>query len=635
MTRRIGQSENPPCPDQRPPATPDAKRAACPYLRARSHGYARITATEQPPCRRIFSSVETLNTSPIGECGPSPTTTSVSASACISNACAGELHSVISVTRCSGPSSSMTTSWRPADAAASMASTGGTTPNNGTKVDHGMCHAVTAMSSAPCLPASVAAQRSAALDDGEPSTPTTTLENIRSSCSTADLQQRVKGPELCLPRTRSCCSRRVDTRDMGDTSAITRIVVPTDARSERHTASHIANDIATRMDGYVELLSVVGSHETAERTLELQAEARALGQRVACDVIVSADLEGRVEKLIEDPGVLVCLPSSGRVALSEAFVASISNDLLLKATNPVLVVGPHCEPSLSGSRLAIAVDGSESGERIVEPAVRFAQQLGLTPMVYQSLPPAASGGGSDILESTYVRRIAHKYSTADVTVQYDVLHDEHPGAALERLATDKDIAVIALASHGHQPYERLASPSITHRLIRHGACPVYVGLRQVPAALDVPENVTGDRVVVGVEGLVSDRSVLAVAADEAAIRGATLQLVHTWSAHWHYGSDGAIEYQANEVAVFEGQEVLDRLIEEASSMRPGVRVVGWLSPAFPADALGIAAEGASLVVVGQHQYSGVDAHLFGHVADGVIAKTRTPVLVVPERIAVP
>ncbi|MEV7571231.1 universal stress protein [Streptomyces tanashiensis] len=133
------------------------------------------------------------------------------------------------------------------------------------------------------------------------------------------------------------------------------------------------------------------------------------------------------------------------------------------------------------------------------------------------------------------------------------------------------------------------------------------------------------RVVVGVDGSPSARTAVVWAAEEAALRGGALCLVHA------AGTDttGPLLSQA-EIAgsLRAGRDLLDRTAEAVTARHPELTVVKELTDGSPPDGLRRAAALTGTIVVGHRGLGGFSSLLLGSVGLEVAAGATTPVVVV-------
>lgn len=139
------------------------------------------------------------------------------------------------------------------------------------------------------------------------------------------------------------------------------------------------------------------------------------------------------------------------------------------------------------------------------------------------------------------------------------------------------------------------------------------------------------RIVVGVDGSDGSISALRWALDEARLRGATLDVVHTW--HLPYAAYTEVSGMAAGAVSREdvqqlGQQMLDRSIEAAGSAVSGVPVNPILVQGSAAPILLEAAVGADLLVVGSRGHGGFVGLLLGSVSQHCAHHAPCPVVVV-------
>ncbi|GGS89298.1 universal stress protein [Streptomyces tanashiensis] len=134
-------------------------------------------------------------------------------------------------------------------------------------------------------------------------------------------------------------------------------------------------------------------------------------------------------------------------------------------------------------------------------------------------------------------------------------------------------------------------------------------------------------VVVGVDGSPSARTAVMWAAEEAALRGGSLRVVHAAN------TDSALPFLSRaEIAASRraGRELLDRTAEEIATRHPELTVLTELDDDAAPDSLRRAAALTGTIVVGHRGLGGFSSLLLGSVGLGVVAAATTPVVVVRE-----
>ncbi|MBK9180478.1 MAG: universal stress protein [Acidimicrobiales bacterium] len=141
------------------------------------------------------------------------------------------------------------------------------------------------------------------------------------------------------------------------------------------------------------------------------------------------------------------------------------------------------------------------------------------------------------------------------------------------------------------------------------------------------------RIVVGVDGSPGGDAALGWALDEAAARGATLQLVLAWTYPYVATVPGvtapvfAIDDVESDAAA-----LLDLTIERVTDGHPpDVTIERLVQPGPPARALLDVAEGADLLVVGTRGHGGFVGLLLGSVSEQCAHHAPCPVVIVPPR----
>jgi nucleotide-binding universal stress UspA family protein len=212
------------------------------------------------------------------------------------------------------------------------------------------------------------------------------------------------------------------------------------------------------------------------------------------------------------------------------------------------------------------------------------------------------------------------------------LHREFPGLRTDT-ELDDDSAIHALSalsigaglivtgSRGHGRVTGMLLGSVSHRLAAHSHCPLVI-----VRAAQGPE--TRNEVVLGVEDDHTEAAThFAFAAAER--YGATLHAVSCWYPRTGYYGQTGMHYGEVDDVRDDVRRTVEVLLEEYRSAHPGVPVEITPSRANPVPALVEAANRARLLVIGAHRHEGSPAIGNGHVVDGVLAQSATPVAVVP------
>lgn len=141
--------------------------------------------------------------------------------------------------------------------------------------------------------------------------------------------------------------------------------------------------------------------------------------------------------------------------------------------------------------------------------------------------------------------------------------------------------------------------------------------------------VTGG-VVAGFDGSDASRRAVAVAAEEAAMRGVALHVVRAWmfsSAADEAGAPHGTVPSLDEVEDAVRTSV-DQVVQQVRAERTDLQVVGHVQHCKAVDALVSASKDAQLLVVARRGQGGFVDLLLGSTADQVVRHARSSVLVV-------
>jgi nucleotide-binding universal stress UspA family protein len=148
---------------------------------------------------------------------------------------------------------------------------------------------------------------------------------------------------------------------------------------------------------------------------------------------------------------------------------------------------------------------------------------------------------------------------------------------------------------------------------------------------------TDGRIVVGVDDSDQAAAALRWALAEGALRGTTVEVVHSWSPPLSALPFGAtLVIRVDEAAIDSAarasvDELVDNALAEMDAKPP--EVLRTILPGGPATTLVEVAEGADLVVVGSHGRSGFSRLVLGSVAMAVVNHATCPVVVVRAPVA--
>ena len=137
-------------------------------------------------------------------------------------------------------------------------------------------------------------------------------------------------------------------------------------------------------------------------------------------------------------------------------------------------------------------------------------------------------------------------------------------------------------------------------------------------------------VVAGYDGSDASRRAVAVAADEASLRGVPLHVVRAWMLSTALDEAGAPPGTVPSLAEVEEavRTSVEQVVQQVSAERPGVEMRAHVHHGKAVDALVAASRDALLVVVARRGQGGFVDLLLGSTADQVVRHAHSSVLVV-------
>ncbi len=261
------------------------------------------------------------------------------------------------------------------------------------------------------------------------------------------------------------------------------VMVPVDENGRGRRALGTATELASRLGTGVRLTTVVGDADdvaaAAEGLEKLAAPIAEVSTQV--EVLVGRDA---AEAIVEAAGsdAIVCMTTAASLLPHEGHFGSIAEEVVRNSANPVVLVGPKADPSLSSAltRIIVPVDGSQRSEAAVGPAGVLADLLDL-PVWVVTVATAADerafvaemGTGAVAAESGYVRLVARGlHRDQGVDGEYDVLHGDHPADAILDFAHPDGLVV--MTTHGRSGLARIFAGSIATAVVARSAHPVVV-----------------------------------------------------------------------------------------------------------------------------------------------------------------
>ncbi|MER5958556.1 universal stress protein [Streptomyces sp. NPDC056121] len=203
----------------------------------------------------------------------------------------------------------------------------------------------------------------------------------------------------------------------------------------------------------------------------------------------------------------------------------------------------------------------------------------------------------------------------DVEVATDVL-DGHPAHVLIRQSGRARMIVLG-SRHLSRTEEFLSAGSLVVPVSAQARCPV--------AVVGDAEHVTQETpyLVVGVDGSESSGAALALAFEEASLRGATLRALWVWQ------PPVLFSLKDEPTLVQTQRSLLSETVAGWAEKYPDVALTHEVPVGHPVEELARAAEHALAVVVGRRGNGGYMGMRLGSVVHGLLHRAHCPVITVP------
>jgi nucleotide-binding universal stress UspA family protein len=280
-------------------------------------------------------------------------------------------------------------------------------------------------------------------------------------------------------------------------------------------------------------------------------------------------------------------------------------------------------------RILFATDGSDCAERARQYAMQLADHVDATLHVVHVEERSADLSDVIEVEETDVLADLHSLDVAAAAVSAPRVQERqtvHPSAAegLLTYATEHDIRLLVLGTHGRRGLQRLVLGSVAEEVVRRSEAPVLTVGRGASAS-----EPTGGRLLVPVDFSAHQDPLLAHARDWALAFDLSLTLVHVvegngipdvYGLHSNAPTPNVLADRAREALAETAEELRGHGLEVEAEIRTGHAAPNILDAADALD--------ADLLAVATHGRSGVDRMLMGSVAEAVLRRAPCPVLTV-------
>ncbi len=216
---------------------------------------------------------------------------------------------------------------------------------------------------------------------------------------------------------------------------------------------------------------------------------------VRSQVLVGPAIRMLAGELEESPSTLLVMTTHGRGPLERAWVGSVTDGLVRRVTNPILLMRPQKggEADLGArpafEQVVIPLDGSETAEAILDSAAEFVSlfqsQVTLLSVLPEPFPVGSSYLPHVVEESVdrdaqkkgfeaYLDEIRGRLEGKARSVSTVVVDAEEVASGILSETERRQADLVAMSTHGRSGVTRLVVGSVADKVIRGGSVPVFV-----------------------------------------------------------------------------------------------------------------------------------------------------------------
>lgn len=266
-----------------------------------------------------------------------------------------------------------------------------------------------------------------------------------------------------------------------------------------------------------------------------------------------------------------------------------------------------------------AADAALHGCRLdVLTSVGFETSYGPAPFVTAEVVEQMRGGGEEIIAEA-VRIATAVTDSHPIEIRDEVTFDPIIATLITKSKTARAVVV---GSRGRGTVQRALLGSVSWAMIHHAHCPVAV----VSGTAGSDAVSARKPVLVGVDGSMKNVPAVAIAFQEAAVRGVGLTALRCWSD----SSDGDYLTSAWNTVRDKESARLDEDLAVHRARHPGVPVRGIVVRDQPARALLTESDNAQLLVVGSRGRGGFAGLLLGSTSRALVQSVECPIIVARE-----
>lgn len=263
--------------------------------------------------------------------------------------------------------------------------------------------------------------------------------------------------------------------------AYEHLVVPLDGSAEAEAAVALAKQLADGCGARLHLLHVESQWEQRESGVFLKAKqlAERYGGLAEVRPMGAEDMPAGmvIDRFLRELGnATAVMATHGRGRIASVLLGSVTSKVI-SCGHAVVALGPHVPATPEPiTRVLACVDATSFSEQVVAEAAGWARSLGAALWMVEVVKPSAVPAGvvDAGLESSYVHRLAAEVTATGLDLEWEVLHDDHPGRAIASFAATQPGTMVALATHGRSGLRRAMVGSVAGDVLKSASCPVVV-----------------------------------------------------------------------------------------------------------------------------------------------------------------
>lgn len=252
-----------------------------------------------------------------------------------------------------------------------------------------------------------------------------------------------------------------------------RLLIPTTSRPTEAMAAWL-DALARKTDVEVRLVAVGDGEQSIPEAGPLHGLVQVEAVRRSGEALTTILAEAK-----DYQPAFIAIATRGLRGVVASVRGSLATALVAESAVPLVLFGPHCRSSATIDRLILPLDGSAYAARSLTAIAATARELRISVTLVEVLQrertsvaaPGDPAAARDIMESSYISRVAHELP--DVDVDWDVAHGD-PAQSVCDMAGQIPGRVIVMTSHGHAGIRRKLVGSVTEATVARAIVPVVV-----------------------------------------------------------------------------------------------------------------------------------------------------------------